>query len=124
MSKAVILDDDDGIRESLDLFLEEEGYKVITFSVGADALDYLSVQTTHHLVLTDYLMPTMSGTEFLQRAIEQCHLTQHRYIMLAARPRRLLPAEANAILTQLKIPYMEKPFDLNALLKLINDPRQ
>jgi CheY-like chemotaxis protein len=121
MEQAIILEDDEVIRETLGMLLEEEGYRVLAYASGAEAIAYLSQQRDPHLVLTDYMMPGMLGTEFLQQALEQLHLEQHRYIMLAARPRTLLSAAANAIIDRWHIPYIQKPFDMDHLLATINE---
>jgi CheY-like chemotaxis protein len=120
MAQAVIVEDDDVIRETLGMLLEEEGYSVVTYASGADAVAYLRQQNAPHLVLTDYLMPGMLGSEFLHQALEQWQLVQHRYIMLAARPRSLLPAAANAFLDRWHINYIQKPFDMDTLWAVIN----
>lgn len=120
MPMAIILDDDDGIRETLRILLEDEGYTVAAFAYGGDALAYLQGQTTPHLVLTDYLMPGMSGAEFLHEALIACQSIPHVYIMLAARSRFALPGDAQKVLAQWHIPFVKKPYELDALLATID----
>jgi DNA-binding NtrC family response regulator len=121
MKPIIILDDDDSIRITLDAFLVEEGYTVVSFSRAIAALDYLSEQTTPHVVIVDYLMPEMRGDEFLQRAQRELppHLT-HRYIVYAARPLHMLPPQLKKTLTTYNVPFIRKPFGLDDILAIIN----
>lgn len=67
--KVLLLEDHEGVRESMELWLQMEGYQVTTFGQGKAALEYLR----HHLVdlvILDWNMPQMSGAEFLVRARE------------------------------------------------------
>jgi CheY-like chemotaxis protein len=69
----LLVEDSDSLREVTREFLEMEGYQVMEACNGKDALD---VARTHggpiHLVLTDVLMPGMSGRD-LAREVLQIH---------------------------------------------------
>ena len=52
------------------LVLEKQGYRVIVAGSGAEALETLGQQRVD-LVLTDLLMPGVSGTELARRAKER-----------------------------------------------------
>lgn len=69
MSKAKILvvDDDDGIRESLSLILKKRGYLAESCNCGKDAIDRLR-ESTYDILLTDLKMPEMTGIELLKTA--------------------------------------------------------
>src|SRR5579863_8069925 len=64
MAKAIILcvDDEEIPRTLRGLVLKKQGYEVITVSSGKEALDELATREVD-LVLTDQLMPGMTGTE-------------------------------------------------------------
>jgi len=65
-SKGTILlvDDDNGVRESLSAFLTNTGYSVITAVDGLDAVEkYNSEWASINLVLIDMVMPRMGGKE-------------------------------------------------------------
>lgn len=61
----LIVDDEEGIRESLSGILEDEGYGVITSGTGEDALRIIQEQTPD-LVILDVWLPGMDGIEALQ----------------------------------------------------------
>ena len=62
-----IVDDDDLFRESLGGNLENEGFSVLHFDNGADALSAFNEGTAVDLVLLDWKMPEMNGIEVLRQ---------------------------------------------------------
>ncbi len=63
--KIVFLDDDSAATSSLKILFELEGYTgVQTFNSASSALNYLS-QNKPDVVISDFVMPEMNGTEFL-----------------------------------------------------------
>jgi len=64
--RIVIVDDDELFRESLGLNLAEEGYEVVDFSSGEDALDYLVTGEVADVVLLDWRMPGIDGLDVLR----------------------------------------------------------
>ena len=70
-SKVVILcvDDEENPLILRKLVLEKAGYQVVTASSGRKALEILQSQPVH-LVLSDLLMPGMTGTELTRQVKE------------------------------------------------------
>ncbi|TAN46232.1 MAG: response regulator transcription factor [Rhodospirillales bacterium] len=66
MNTIALVDDDRNILASVSLMLEAEGFKVRTYSDGAEALRGLSAQPPDLAVL-DIKMPRMDGLELLQK---------------------------------------------------------
>ncbi len=67
MTKRIALvDDDQNILASVSITLEAEGFEVVTFTDGADALRGLLAEPVDLAVL-DIKMPRMDGMELLQR---------------------------------------------------------
>lgn len=64
--KILIVDDEPGLRQTLDRILGAEGHETATASHAAEALDALA-RNDADLVLCDLRMPTMGGLEFLER---------------------------------------------------------
>jgi len=62
--RVLIVDDDPGVRRSISLILEGEGYEVLTASDGQEGLD-LALETHPDLLLCDVRMPRLEGLEFL-----------------------------------------------------------
>ncbi|MDA0656469.1 MAG: response regulator transcription factor [Proteobacteria bacterium] len=67
MQKTIALvDDDQNILTSVSMALEAEGYRVVTYKDGEEALSGLS-KTPPDLAILDIKMPRMDGMELLQR---------------------------------------------------------
>jgi CheY-like chemotaxis protein len=65
--RVLVVEDDQGIRESLCDFLEQEGFVVATASDGAEGLSWLRDHPQEAcMVLLDLMMPVMDGFEFLK----------------------------------------------------------
>lgn len=61
----LIVDDEEGIRESLSGILEDEGYSIITAGTGEDALKILQ-DLTPDLIILDVWLPGMDGIQALR----------------------------------------------------------
>ncbi len=69
----LVVDDERNVRDSVRLLLEAEKYRVFTASHGEDALiEYIRHRDTISLVVTDLMMPEMSGSTLIRalRAID------------------------------------------------------
>lgn len=66
MSKVLIVDDDDDIRETLSEIIAIEGYQAISAANGREALDLLMDGVAPCVVLLDLMMPVMNGWELLE----------------------------------------------------------
>ncbi len=69
MKHLLIVDDDDFIRDSLDIFFRGKGFKVSTVSDGFQALDALK-SGKFDLLLMDLMMPDMGGIDLLKKMAE------------------------------------------------------
>jgi len=68
LSYVLLVEDEQQIVEVWAVILEREGYNVVCAYDGADALRVLQMQTgLPALILTDLMMPRMSGFEFCRR---------------------------------------------------------
>ncbi len=63
--RIMIVDDDKSLREFLEIFFAEQGYKVCSASTGKQALEILSNEDVS-LVLSDVRMPEMDGVTLLK----------------------------------------------------------
>ena len=66
MPTIALVDDDRNILTSVSIALENEGYKILTYTDGATALDGLR-QSPPDLAIFDIKMPRMDGMELLRR---------------------------------------------------------
>jgi len=121
MAWVLIVDDDPDIRETLQYALRDAGYAIVEVADGEDALDVLRATPYHAVVLLDLLMPGMDGREVLD-ILESDHdlATRHAFVLMSAdhQALRRVPPQ---ILSELSITLLQKPFELNALLKIVAD---
>jgi len=111
-SRILIVDDDEGTRETLEVILEDN-YDVACVADGQVALDKLS-REAFDLVLLDLIMPGMDGIETLKRI--KAYDKQIDVIMVSATDRA---REATAAITSGAYDYITKPFDADAILTAI-----
>lgn len=106
----LIVDDEEGIRESLSGILEDEGYSVITSGTGEDALKIVQEQTPD-LVILDVWLPKMDGIQTLQeikalkRDIPVIMISGHGNIEVAVKATRMGAYD-----------FLEKPLSLERVL--------
>jgi len=119
----LIADDDPWTRESLGLLLRDEGYAVIEAVDGVQTVDLLHLSREPLLVLLDLVLPTMTGVEVLSYVAHDDLLSsRHRYIVLSASPYRYasqVGPHFSELLERLHVPFVEKPFELDALLQVV-----
>ena len=67
MAKFTVLvaDDDQDIRDGIEIYLKNEGYDVLKAADGKEALELLEANDVHLLIL-DIMMPNMDGFALLQ----------------------------------------------------------
>ncbi len=100
----LVCDDEKDIAHAIELFLQSEGYRVLTAGNGKEALEVLDREEVH-LVLLDIMMPVMDGVTTLARIREQSNIP---VIMLTAK------SEETDIILGLNLgadDYVTKPFN-------------
>ncbi|GCE11528.1 response regulator [Tengunoibacter tsumagoiensis] len=111
----LVVDDDPDIREILQSLLEDEDYLVEVASDGEAALQKMESGLRPHLILLDLLMPRMDGMTFVQE-IQNRNLRHSLPIILLS-----AHARSKEHLGKIHLDgFMNKPFDINALLALIS----
>jgi two-component system phosphate regulon response regulator PhoB len=114
MSKATILvvDDEEDIRELLELNLVQEGYKVLSCETGEQALELAgSKQPT--LIILDLMLPGIDGLEVCRRLKSTLRTEHIPIVMLTAK------GEEADIVTGLELgaeDYITKPFSGKVLI--------
>jgi CheY-like chemotaxis protein len=116
MTWVLVVDDDESIRESLRLILEDSGYAVLEAADGLTALNILRATPHNMIVLLDLMMPRLDGAGVLAAVANDKRLAaQHRYILMTA-GRRTLSLALVKLLADLSIPVLPKPFELDVVL--------
>lgn len=62
----LVVDDESTIRNGLSAFLEDSGYRVHRAQNGSEAMQFVRTAVPE-LIVTDYMMPEMSGDELAKR---------------------------------------------------------
>lgn len=115
----LIVDDDEGIRETLRFMLEDADYAVAEAENGVEALDVLRASEDRMVVLLDVKMPLLDGEQVLEAAVLEPHsLQRHVYIVDTASPQAITP-RMEELIAQLGIPFVPKPFGMDELLNTI-----
>lgn len=110
--RVLVADDDDIARDLLVNMLVRSGYEVATASNGLEALALIQ-QANYRLVLTDWEMPEMSGTD-LCRLVRNGDFTGYVYmILVTSRNGRQETIEG---LSAGADDFVKKPFDPEELL--------
>jgi CheY-like chemotaxis protein len=111
--EVMVVEDDFAIRETLRELLEEEGYKVVEASNGAEALSRLRARTPR-LILLDLMMPVMDGWEFRHELEEDPRLASIPVIVISAD--HALEEKVDSMHVE---GYLAKPFELDRLLAAV-----
>jgi two-component system response regulator PilR (NtrC family) len=69
-ARVLVVDDEESIREFLEIMLKKEGYEVTCAEDGHKALDLLKKKSVD-LIISDLQMPNITGIELLQKVKDQ-----------------------------------------------------
>ena len=64
--RVLVIEDDDNLRQVIQIQLEREGYDTRSAPSAEEAISILE-KSPHHLVLTDLNLPGISGIDLLKR---------------------------------------------------------
>lgn len=110
----LVVDDEPGMREFLEIMLGKEGYKVRTVSNGNDALQAIQNET-FDLAIVDIQMPGLSGIDVLKKTKEISPNTT--VIMITAFASHETAIEAMKLGAY---DYITKPFKIDEIKLVIN----
>ena len=109
----MVCDDDRSIVESLEIYLQQEGYNVIKAYDGVQALNLMK-QNDVHLIIMDVMMPKLDGIRATLRIREASNIP---IIILSAKTEdadKILGLNVGAD------DYVSKPFNLLELVARVN----
>jgi len=113
MAKILVVDDDRGIRELLEIMLIREGYHVSSTDDALKALNRCKKEK-YDLILTDLKMPKMDGIDFLKAVRDVCPETM--VILMTA---YASPDTAVSAMQEGAYDYVEKDFDIETLKEIV-----
>jgi putative nucleotidyltransferase with HDIG domain len=114
----LVVDDEKSIRVTLKKFLENEGYTADTAENAIQAIDLIE-DNTYDVILSDIIMPKMSGVEFLEKVKKM--LPDSPVIMMTGEP---TVETAVVALQRGAFDYLKKPVQKEELLKSVNQAMQ
>ncbi|MCX5933446.1 MAG: response regulator transcription factor [Pseudanabaena sp. LacPavin_0818_WC45_MAG_42_6] len=110
----LLVDDEPGLREAVQAYLEDSGFAVQVANNARDAWQMLE-QTTPDLVISDIMMPQVSGYEFLKQMREDVRFLNLPVVFLTAKGMTKDRIEGyNAGCDA----YLSKPFDPDELVAI------
>jgi CheY-like chemotaxis protein len=108
----VLVEDDDGIRETMASLLEDEGFRVVQAANGEEGLAGLRSTADACLVLLDLWMPVMNGWQMLAEMRRDEALRRVPVVVISAAGDLTPPDGAAA--------FLRKPIRLETLLQNVD----
>ena len=115
----LLVEDDQDIRETLRMALEDEGYVVYEAEDGLEALSMLRSSQTPLIVALDLRLPRLNGDALLLHVSKREHLPAHHCFLLVTANRETLSSASLRLLERMQVRIITKPFDLDDLLSLV-----
>lgn len=114
VAKILVVDDDEGMREFLEIMLAREGYHVTTAPDASKALNQCKKQK-FDLILTDLKMPKVDGIEFLKSVKE---ISQEAIVILITA--YASPETAVSAMKEGAYDYIEKGFNIEDIKTIVS----
>jgi CheY-like chemotaxis protein len=113
--RVLLIEDDADVREVIGMVLQTQGYEVLQASQGFEALELLRKSPRPDVIITDIMMPVMSGWEFLEAKASDPNLASIPVFVLSA-------AECRDVLERARvIAFLPKPMDFALLLQQMEE---
>ena len=116
-AQLLLVDDEPGLREAVQAYLEDSGFNVQVASNAREAWDFLQ-KNPPDLVISDVMMPQVNGYQFLQELREDARFKALPVVFLTARGMksdRIQGYQAGCDA------YLAKPFDPDELVAIVEN---
>lgn len=114
--RLLLVDDEPGLREAVQAYLEDSGFEVDTASNARDGWEQLQ-QTLPDLLITDIMMPQVDGYQFLKQVREDPRFDTLPVVFLTARG---MTADRIQGYNSGVDAYISKPFDPDELVAIVS----
>ena len=114
MSQILLIDDENSFREVMVSLLQHHGYDVLQTDDGVSGVQ-IAQSFIPDVILSDIMMPEIDGTEMLARLREDPQTAGIPIIFVTA------DSQYSQKIKDDTIPVMSKPFEIEALLKQIEE---
>lgn len=115
MARILLAEDDDSMRQFLNLALTRAGHEVLAVEDGLKAMNALETGDVFHLLLADIVMPGMDGIELSQKAAKLAPGMKIMFITGFA-----AVTMGTHIPQHLHARVLSKPFHLSQLVNQVN----
>lgn len=113
MPCVLIVEDEEDVRDFMDVLLRTSGYDTMTAANGAIGLEMM-----HHrrpcVVLLDLMMPVMDGWTFRSRQLADPALADVPVVCVTA------ISDPTEVMARLRVRCLAKPVDFERLLELVS----
>jgi DNA-binding response OmpR family regulator len=113
--KLLVIEDDKSLVELLEILFTDEGYLFTILQHTNDILGLVS-EFSPDIIILDYLLPHFNGGELCRQLKISKEYIQIPVIIFSAYPRKMMVIEEEGYDA-----FIEKPFDLTALINIIED---
>jgi CheY-like chemotaxis protein len=112
----LLVEDEDGVRSLISMLLQKSGYTVLEARDPEEALDLCQQNTPIHLLLTDLILPKMSGRELAERVA-----AQHQSIRTLFISGYTDDEVIRAGVLDRRAAFLQKPFSTDVLLQKVRE---
>lgn len=114
-SKILLIEDEEGLRQSLLMMLMAEGYDVLSADNGSIGVD-LAMTEYPDLIICDLRMPRLSGDRVLHILRHEPVTQQTPFICISSQDQQTTPSPVKDLARD---NYLQKPFSRQQLLGAI-----
>ncbi len=115
--KALLIDDDPGIRESFSRILERDGFAVTTVGGAVAAFAELKLHCFQAIVC-DVILPVADGTSFFEELQEEYPEMASRVVFVTG---WVQDEKIKGLLEYTGRPFLQKPVDFHELVRVVRE---
>jgi len=114
-AKVMLVDDEELIRESVQVFFQAAGIEILTAASGEECLEYLE-EGFRGVILMDVMMPEMNGWDTIRKIVENDLYEGNIIVMLTS-----LDSPDNKMvgIQEYVTDYLTKPFNPDELMEIL-----
>jgi CheY-like chemotaxis protein len=106
MGTVLVVDDEFGIAELIDVVLTDEGHRVVTAANGKQGLE-VALDEQPDLVFVDYMMPVMDGAAMLHAMGDDASLKGIPVVVMSSIPEATVAQRCSGY-----VGFLRKPFKI------------
>jgi CheY-like chemotaxis protein len=107
MGTVLVVDDEFGIAELIDVVLTDEGHRVVTAANGKQGLE-VALNEHPDLVFLDYMMPVMDGAAMLRAMANDASLKGVPVVIMSSIPEATVSQRCSGYVS-----FLHKPFRIS-----------